>query len=73
MARKDKNKQRKNAWVTEDLKGQRGATAMIMEVAQATGQSLEETAESFERLESMGLIRREPDGSVILLTPKKRS
>lgn len=72
MARKSK-KHRKKAWVTEDLKGQMDATAMIMQIAQETGQSLEETAASLERLEEDGFLERLPDGSVLLLASEKRS
>ena len=58
----------REGWRLKDERAVLSAWALIEEMAQNTGQTLEETIAALERLEADGLIRREPDGAIVLLT-----
>lgn len=72
MGSNGKKKRNKNGWATKGVSGAADATAMMMWFACETGRPLEEVAASMARLEECGFLRREPDGSVILLNPETR-
>jgi DNA-binding IclR family transcriptional regulator len=59
-------------WAIQDDAAAMTSAVLISEIAQKTGQSLQEAAEGLAHLEEMGLARREPDGTLTLLNPKGR-
>ena len=63
-----RRKKRRRAWAVEGGGGVNNAGAMIAMLAHEADKSMEETAEALERLETQGWIRRQADGSIVLLS-----
>jgi len=63
-----KTKSREDAWVLESEEATENAARLLTVTAHEQGISIEEAAELTAQLEKDGWLRREPDGSVVLLT-----
>jgi hypothetical protein len=64
-----RKRKREKAWVVKDGEAALNATAFLMSIAQETGTSEEEVADSLARLEASGGLRREANGAVVILPP----
>ena len=63
-----KPKTREDTWVLESEEATDAAVRLLSVTAREQGISIEEAAEATAQLEKDGWLRREPDGSVVLLT-----